>query len=122
MPATCWRKFCVTTGDASGPCFGEFRLDIWGMAATATAPSENQSVVSSEAWAQALTLSCQLTLDMPLPGFRIVDLLRLQPRSVINSHWRVGTDVPLRVNGKLIACGEFEVVGDHLAVRLTELV
>ncbi|MBZ5574129.1 MAG: FliM/FliN family flagellar motor C-terminal domain-containing protein [Acidobacteriia bacterium] len=92
------------------------------MASPATAKSENELATDSDAWAQALTLSCRLTLDMPLPGFRVTDLLRLQPRTVINSHWRVGTDVPLRVNGKVIASGEFEVVGDHLAVRLTELV
>jgi flagellar motor switch/type III secretory pathway protein FliN len=46
----------------------------------------------------------------------------LKPSSVINSHWRVGTDIPLRLNGELIASGEFEVVGNNLAVRLTELV
>jgi flagellar motor switch/type III secretory pathway protein FliN len=92
------------------------------MASPATARSENEFPADAEAWAQALTLSCQLTLDLPLPGFRVADLLRLQPRSVINSHWRAGTDVSLRVNGKVIASGEFEVVGDRLAVRLTELV
>jgi len=92
------------------------------MAAAAPAIRESEPNLNPEAWAQAQTLSCQLTLDMPLPGFRVADLLHLQPRSVVNSRWRVGADVPLRVNGKLIGCGEFEVVGDHLAVRLTELV
>jgi flagellar motor switch/type III secretory pathway protein FliN len=93
----------------------------FAMAAPAAAREENEVSANPEAWAQALTLSCKLTLDMPLPGFRVADLLGLRPRSVINSHWRAGADVPLRVNGKVIACGEFEVVGDHLAVRLTEL-
>jgi len=77
--------------------------------------------VDPEAWAQALTLSSSLTVDMPLPGFTVRDALQLQQNTVIDSHWRVGTDVPLRVNGKLIASGEFEVVGKHLAVRVTEL-
>jgi flagellar motor switch/type III secretory pathway protein FliN len=58
---------------------------------------------------------------MPLPGFTVRDALQLQKDLVIDSHWRVGTDVPLRVNGKRIASGEFEVVGNHLGVRVTEL-
>jgi len=73
------------------------------------------------AWTQALALTCELTVDMPLPGFRVADMLQLQRHAVIHSHWRLGTDVPLRVNGRLIAHGEFEVVGNHLAIRLTEL-
>jgi len=77
--------------------------------------------VDAEAWAQALTLRSSLTVDMRLPGFTVRDALQLQQNTVIDSHWRVGTDVPLRVNGKLIASGEFEVVGKHLAVRVTEL-
>jgi flagellar motor switch/type III secretory pathway protein FliN len=83
---------------------------------------ETSSAVDPEAWAQVLQLPCRLTVDVPLPGFTVSDALRLRPSSVINSHWRVGSDVPLRLNGELIARGEFEVVGNHLAVRLTELV
>jgi len=92
------------------------------MAEQAAAPTQAQPAeVNSEAWAQALTLLCSLTVDMPLPGFTLGDALRLKESSVIDSHWRMGRDIPLRVNGKLIASGEFEVVGNHLAVRLTEL-
>jgi len=92
------------------------------MAEQATAPAPAQPArVNSEAWAQALTLQCSLTVDMPLPGFTVRDALELQKNAVVDSHWRVGTDVPLRVNGRLIACGEFEVVGNRLAVRVTEL-
>ena len=86
---------------------------------------ENSTVsttVAPDAWAQVLPLPCRLTVDVPLPGFTVADALRLQPSSVINSHWRVGTDIPLPLNGELIARGEFEVVGNNLAVRLTELV
>jgi len=86
----------------------------------ATANEQNQT--PSPAWAQALTLRCRLTVDLPLPGFKIADVLQLQKNTVINSHWRLGTDAPLLVNGKLIASGEFEAVGDHLAIRVTELV
>lgn len=88
--------------------------------ATAVAAKE-QNEGSSPAWTQALTLPCRLTVDLPLPGFKVADVLRLQRNTIINSHWRLGTDAPLLVNGKLIASGEFEAVGDHLAIRVTEL-
>ena len=66
-------------------------------------------------------LACELTVDVPFPGFRVADVLGMGRHAVLNSRWRVGNDVPLRINGELIAFGEFEVVGDRLAVRLTEL-
>jgi flagellar motor switch/type III secretory pathway protein FliN len=92
------------------------------MAAPATAiAATGKNTEEPEVWAHALELPCQFSVDLPLPGVRVADVLRLKRQSVIGSHWRVGTDVPLRVNGELIARGEFEVVGDHLAVRLTEL-
>jgi flagellar motor switch/type III secretory pathway protein FliN len=72
-------------------------------------------------WRPVLGLPCELMVDLPLPGFRIGDLLKLRTGSVINAHWHVGRDVPLRLNGTLIGWIEFEVVSDNLAVRLTEL-
>ena len=93
------------------------------MAETASAVmTETDPSASSEAWAHALLLSCKLTVDLPFPGFTVADMLRLQRDSVIHAHWRVGADVPLRVNGTLLARGEFEVAGDQLAIRVTELV
>jgi len=75
---------------------------------------------AGESWGPVLDLVCNLAVDLPLPDFRVADLLRLQRHSIIRSRWSVGTDVPLRVNGRLIATGEFEVVGERLAVRLIE--
>jgi len=75
----------------------------------------------AQVWAGALLLDCKLTVDMPLPGYCVRDILQLKQNLVVNSHWALDVDVPLRVNGKLIACGEFEVAGNHLAVRVTEL-
>jgi flagellar motor switch/type III secretory pathway protein FliN len=74
-----------------------------------------------ERWRPVLALPCELTVDLPLPGFKIADFLKLRPQSVIDAHWRLGHDVPLRLNGSLIGWIEFEVVGNSLAVRLTEL-
>ncbi|HEX5433940.1 MAG TPA: FliM/FliN family flagellar motor C-terminal domain-containing protein [Candidatus Angelobacter sp.] len=74
-----------------------------------------------EKWAAVLCLPCDLTVELPVPGFKVGDLFRLQAKTVLESHWHAGEDVPLRVGGQLIGWGEFEVVGNHLAVRITEL-
>lgn len=93
------------------------------MAGTATGVmTEGNSATSSETWAHALLLLCKLTVDLPLHGFTVADMLRLQLGAVIPTRLRVGADVPLRVNGVLLANGEFEVAGEHLALRLTDLV
>jgi flagellar motor switch protein FliN len=75
----------------------------------------------SEAWRHARRLPCYLTVDLPIPGFTVGELSMLNTESVIDSHWNISQDVPIRVNGELIAWSEFEVVGAKLAVRLTEL-
>ena len=72
-------------------------------------------------WKPVLGLPCELVVDLGLPGFKVADFLNLRGGSVINAQWGLGRDVPLRLNGTLIAWGEFEVVGDGLAIRLTEL-
>jgi flagellar motor switch/type III secretory pathway protein FliN len=72
-------------------------------------------------WRPVLDLPCELIVDLPLPGFKIADLLQLRPGAVIGARWSVGQDVPLRLNGTLIGWIEFEVSADNLAVRMTEL-
>jgi flagellar motor switch/type III secretory pathway protein FliN len=72
-------------------------------------------------WPAFQHLSCQLSLEIPVPGFTIATLLRLSANDVVNTHWLQGSDVPLHVNGKLIGWTEFEVIDDHLATRLTQI-
>jgi flagellar motor switch/type III secretory pathway protein FliN len=90
------------------------------MTETAVAP---EAVTSDghAAWVHVLDLLCELSIVLPMPGFKLGDLLRLQDKSIVDSHWAIGSDVPVRVNGELIAWSEFEVVGENLAVRITEL-
>jgi flagellar motor switch/type III secretory pathway protein FliN len=72
-------------------------------------------------WAAFHSLSCQLSLEIPVPGITIAALLRLSANDIVNTHWLQGSDVPLHVNGKLIGWTEFEVIEDHLAARLTQI-
>jgi flagellar motor switch/type III secretory pathway protein FliN len=80
-----------------------------------------QSGNEEDRWRPVLGLPCHLTVDLVVPGFTVADLLKLRAGSVVGSHWHAARDVPLRVNGTLIGWSEFEVVGNRLAVRLTEL-
>jgi flagellar motor switch/type III secretory pathway protein FliN len=112
---------CLLTDEVCAVC-PKFLDQVLDMAEPASVVAPQNTTVDPDAWAQVLPLPCRLAVDVPLPGFTVADALRLRPGSVINSRWQVGTDVPLRLNGELIAHGEFEVVGNHLALRLTELV
>jgi flagellar motor switch/type III secretory pathway protein FliN len=71
-------------------------------------------------WSAFQLLPCRLSLEIPIPGFTVSAMLRLSPNVIIDTHWLQGSDVPLRVNGKLIGWTEFEVIDDHLAARLTQ--
>ena len=66
-------------------------------------------------------LPCTLALDIPVVKFTVADLLKLTKGSVVETAYHQSSDLPLRVNGQLVGWTEFEVVGDRLAVRLTDL-
>lgn len=65
-------------------------------------------------------LPCTLTLDIPVVRFTIADLLSLKKGSIVETACHHTSDVPLRVNQLLIGWTEFDVIGDRLAVRITE--
>lgn len=66
-------------------------------------------------------LPCKLALDIPVVKFTVRDLLGLVPGSIVETAHHQSSDLPLRVNGQLVGWTEFEVVGERLAVRLTDL-
>lgn len=66
-------------------------------------------------------LPCTLALDLPVVNFTVADLLSLTRGSIVETSYHQSSDLPLRVNGQLVGWTEFEVVGDRLAVRLTDL-
>ncbi len=65
-------------------------------------------------------LPCTLTVEVPVVGLTISDLLRLTRGSIIASTCHQTSDVPLRVNRLLIGWTEFEVMDDRLAARITD--
>lgn len=66
-------------------------------------------------------LPCTLALDIPVVKFTVADLLGLESGSIVETAYHQSSDLPLRVNGQLVGWTEFEVVGERLAVRLTDL-
>jgi flagellar motor switch/type III secretory pathway protein FliN len=66
-------------------------------------------------------LRCDLSLELPVGKFTVGDLLRLGKGSVVETNCLATSEIPLRVNGLLVAWTEFEVIGTRLAVRVTEL-
>jgi flagellar motor switch/type III secretory pathway protein FliN len=66
-------------------------------------------------------LPCTLALDIPVVKFTVGDLLSLASGSIVETAYHQSSDLPLRVNGQLVGWTEFEVVGERLAVRLTDL-
>jgi flagellar motor switch/type III secretory pathway protein FliN len=65
-------------------------------------------------------LPCVITLEVPVVHFTIADLLSLKEGSLVETACHHTSDLPLRVNNLLIGWTEFEVIGDRLAVRITE--
>lgn len=66
-------------------------------------------------------LPCTLVLEIPVVRFTVGDLLGLTAGSIVETAYHQSSDLPLRVNGQLVGWTEFEVVGERLAVRLTDL-
>jgi flagellar motor switch/type III secretory pathway protein FliN len=66
-------------------------------------------------------LPCNLAVDLPILKFTVRDLLDLESGAIVETTFHQSSDLPLRVNGQLLGWTEFEVVGERLAVRLTDL-
>ncbi len=66
-------------------------------------------------------LPCTLALDVPVVRFTVRALLQLAPGDVLETSCHQSMDIPLRVNGLLMAWTEFELIADRLAARITDL-
>jgi flagellar motor switch protein FliN/FliY len=72
-------------------------------------------------WPLLSQLPLKLNVAVPMPGFKVRDLLALGAGKTIASLWKVSEDVPLRVGGVAFGWGEFEVIEQKLALRMTRL-
>jgi flagellar motor switch/type III secretory pathway protein FliN len=67
-------------------------------------------------------LPCTLALEVPAVTFTVNSLLKLRPGSLVRTSFHQSADIPLQVNGMAMAWTEFELVGDSLAARITDLI
>lgn len=67
-------------------------------------------------------LPVELDVAVPVRGFRVRNLLALDPGQVIETEWANGEDMPLSAGELQLAWAEFEVVDTELAVRVTRLI
>jgi flagellar motor switch/type III secretory pathway protein FliN len=91
------------------------------MAAAPPMTKEIPVAISEEMWEEANQLSCLLSMDLPVHSFTVRDLLRLEPGSVLETNNANSADVPIVVNSQRIGWAEFEVMGQRLGIRITEL-
>lgn len=73
-------------------------------------------------WPVLARLPLKMIVSVPIGNFKVRDLLVLEPGQMIRSSWKTSDDVPATIAAVMLAVCEFEVVDQHLAVRLTRLV
>jgi flagellar motor switch/type III secretory pathway protein FliN len=91
------------------------------MVTTLALPKQIPIPVTDEVWSDAAWLTCLISVDLSLVRFTVRDLLRLDVGAILETKNAEGADVPVMVNAQLIGWGEFELVGRHVAVRMTEV-
>jgi len=88
---------------------------------SAPTPPRMTQIERHASWSTLAQLRMTLAAGIALNGFKIRDLLRLEPGQVVESAWPETEDVPLCVGQVQVAWSEFEVVEQRLVVRLTRL-
>ena len=63
-----------------------------------------------------------LQVGLPVPNFRVRDLLSLESGSLVVTKWPNGDDLPLSAGSVQLAWVDMETVEQQMAVRLTRLI
>ncbi len=87
----------------------------------AQAASLSAALSRRESWTAVGWLPMQLSVALPIPRFRVRDLLALNPGQTIATEWPNGDDLPLSIEDVQLAWIEMEVVEQDMAVRITRL-
>lgn len=87
----------------------------------ATSGSELLELEQHPEWNTLSRLPMRVAVGVPLPRFKVRDLLALSRGQLVLSAWASTTDVPLTVGCAQLSWAEFEVVEQRMAVRMTRL-
>ena len=72
-------------------------------------------------WPLLSRIPMRLIAGIPLPNFRVKDLVGLKAGQLVSSNWSSTDDVPLKIGSVQLSWSEFEVVEQQMAIRLTRL-
>jgi|HubBroStandDraft_6_1064221.scaffolds.fasta_scaffold796571_2 flagellar motor switch protein FliM len=86
-----------------------------------TSASGMANIEEHPEWPLLSRIPMRLTAGIPLPQFRVKDLLALKPGQILTSNWLSTDDVPLKIGSVQLSWSEFEVVDQQMAIRLTRL-
>jgi Type III flagellar switch regulator (C-ring) FliN C-term len=73
----------------------------------------------SDGWSAAGMLPTNVMVAVPIPKFRVRDVLALKPGCIVSSDWQGGRDIPLLAGEVQFAWIEFEVMDEKLSARIT---
>jgi Type III flagellar switch regulator (C-ring) FliN C-term len=79
------------------------------------------SMAAHPAWPMLGRLPVSIGVRIPLRGFKVRSLLSLRRGQTVASTWATTEDVPLQARALHVCWGEFEVVEQRIAIRLTRL-
>ncbi len=96
-------------------------LDEENAAESAAALASAASPGSYPGWPVVDWLPVTLDVALPIPSFRVRDLLALEVGSVVATEWPNGDDLPLSAGAVQLAWVDMETVEQEMAVRLTRL-
>lgn len=85
-------------------------------------PGSDGASGAGELLQRGLMLPLKVVLEVPIQGFTIRSLLELQKGSIIETAAQHNDDLMVHANGQLLCMAKFDVTGDVLAVRVTEVV
>ena len=83
--------------------------------------SGTQAMEAHPAWPMISRLPVILEVKIPLSGFKVSDLLNLRCGQTIVSAWAATEELPMKAGALQLSWGEFEAVGERMALRLTRL-
>jgi flagellar motor switch protein FliN len=90
-------------------------------AAANEAREEAEQKAMAKATALLANLPVQLDVCIPLPNFRVSDLVSLEVGRVFPTTWEATEDLPLCSGRVQLVWAEFEVVDQKIAVRVTRM-
>lgn len=92
-----------------------------GLSVDAMTGQTSRLIEEHAAWPMLARLPVALAVSIPLRGLKVCNLLDLRCGQTIESAWAATEDVPLKVGVLQLCWGEFEVVEQKMALRLTRL-